>query len=404
MDVYFVAADDLEIIDIRVVFDAGSVRDGDLPGLALLTGHMLKQGAAGQDADQISAAFEDQGARFSISVNRDYATLNLRSLSEPKNLSTAIQTMADVLRYPDFPEEDLERERNRLLVAIQQRKQSPEALAKEAFYATLYSDHPYGNLPGGTEESVTQIRKADLEHFHQQHYTRMNAKLIIVGAVDRIRVEQITELLFAALPKGNQLPPIPSVSPPPVIHKYVPHPSTQTHILMGLPVLKMDSPDRIPLFIAGRILGGGMISRLFRSVREERGLAYSVYSYFQPMAQAGPFVVGAQTQIEKKEETLQILRRELSAFAEDGPTAEELEGAKKNLKGGFPLNISSNNKVADYLVWMAFYGLPPDYLDSFISRVEGTTLEQVRESFKRHIIPDDLVIVEVGSRQEDSAD
>ena len=403
VDIYFVPADDLEIVDIRVVFDAGGARDGDLPGLASLTGHMLKQGADGLSADQIGAAFEDKGARFGVSVGRDSVTVELRSLNWPETLWSVTRTMASLLQKPDFPDDALERERRRLLVAIKQREQSPAALADEAFYAALYPNHPYGTLLDGTTESVSAMRTDDLERFHRRHYTRAAAKLIVVGAVNRATVEKVAEVLFSGLPAGEALPALPPVSMPEASYEYIPYPSAQTHVLMGMPVLRMDSPDRLPLFIAGRILGGGMVSRLFRSVREERGLAYSVNSYFHPMARAGPFIIRAQTQVEKKEEMIRLLRQELSEFARQGPSEQELDDAKSNLTGGFPLNISDNAKMANYLVWMAFYGLPPDYLDSFISRVEQVTLEQVRESFRRHIVPDRLILIEVGDKGKDAA-
>jgi zinc protease len=178
---------------------------------------------------------------------------------------------------------------------------------------------------------------------------------------------------------------------------FIEHPSQQMHILMGQPGIRRGDEDYFPLYVGNHVLGGGgMISRLFAEIREKRGLSYSAYSYFSPMKQPGPFVAGLQTRADQAEEAIAVLKDNLRRFIAEGPTAEELEASKKNITGGFPLRIDSNNEILAYLAAIGIYDLPLDYLDTFNDRVEAVTIEQIRDAFARRVSPDTIVTVMVG--------
>ncbi len=174
-------------------------------------------------------------------------------------------------------------------------------------------------------------------------------------------------------------------------------PSTQTHILMGEPGVDRRDRDYFTLYVANHILGGsGFGSRIMKEIREKRGLAYSSYSYFLPMRRKGPFLMGMQTRNSKAGEALEVLRQTLKHYIEQGPTAEELEHAKKNITGGFPLKVDSNSDIAGYIAMIGFYQLPLDYLQNFNRNIEAVTLEQIRDALKRRIHPDKMLTVTVG--------
>jgi zinc protease len=154
----------------------------------------------------------------------------------------------------------------------------------------------------------------------------------------------------------------------------------------------------VPLLVGNYVLGGGGFnSRLYYEVREKRGLSYSVYSSLTPYAEAGAFQIGLQTRKDQAGQALEVVRTTLREFIEQGPTEAELEGAKQNLIGGFPLRLDSNKKILDYLAVIGFYRLPLDYLETFPRKVEAVTVEQIREAFRRRIDPDRLVTVVVGA-------
>jgi len=185
---------------------------------------------------------------------------------------------------------------------------------------------------------------------------------------------------------------------PQSIERVIEHPSAQSHVLIGQPGVARSDPDYFPLLVGNHILGGGgMTSRLYEEVRERRGLSYSVYSFFIPYQQPGPFQVGLQTRRDQAQDAVSVVRKVLSDFVTDGPTAAELDAAKQNLIGGFALRIDSNQKILGYLAVIGFYRLPLDYLDTFTTRIESVTLEQIRAAFARHVEPNRLATVVVGA-------
>lgn len=396
--VYFVSAPELPMLDIRVVFDAGSARDGNFPGLAMLTNGMLEEGAGALDADAIAERFDSLGASFSASSQRDMAIASLRSLTERSLLEPALHTFALLLSQPSFPADALERVRRQMLTGLQREEQDPGAIAERAFYRALYGEHPYGIPPTGTSESVQAMRRQDVLDFYQRYYVGRNAVIAIVGAVTRSEAERLAEMTVGQLTEGEAapaLPPVPALAMAEEVH--IDHPSTQTHVLMGEPGMRRGDPDYFPLYVGNHILGGsGLVSRISEEVREKRGLSYSSYSYFLPMRVEGPFTLGLQTRNEKTDEALTVLRQTLAQFVADGPSEEELLAAKKNITGGFPLKIDSNSDILGYIAMIGFYGLPLDYLDNFNSRVEAVTVSRIRDAFSRRVHPDRMVTVTVG--------
>jgi zinc protease len=396
--VYFVPAPELPMVDVQIVFDAGSARDDGKPGLARFTNLLLDQGAAGMDADVIAERLEDLGAQMSAEAQRDMAVLELRSLSDARYLDPAIETLAAIVRAPDFPPAALERERGRLITALQAEEQSPGDIAGKAFFAALYGDHPYASHPPGDSDSLQALARADLQDFHRRFYVARNAVVAIVGALDRARAEAVAERLLGALPEGAPAPALPAV---PALGEakriHIEYPSSQTHVLAGQAGLQRLDEDYFPLYVGNHILGGsGLVSRVSNEIREKRGLAYSAYSYFTPMRVAGPFTLGLQTRNDQAAGALAVLADTLTTFIGEGPGEAELSAAKKNITGGFPLRIASNRSIAGNLAVIGFYGLPLDYLDRFNEQVEAVSREQVRDAFLRRIDPARMVTVTVG--------
>jgi zinc protease len=403
-EVYYVHAPELPMVDMQLVFDAGSSRDAELPGLAALTSGLLEQGADGLDADAISKGFESLGAVFGSDAGYDSASVQLRSLTEVSLLADAIKNFKRVISKPDFPADALERRRARTLIGLKSKQQSPGALARDAFMKALYQSHPYAQPTEGTEESVAAIKRKDIEAFYKEYYVSNNAIVAIVGAVDRKQAEKIAEDITSGLQKGTKAKPLEKVRSLDKSNKiFIEHPSMQTHILVGQPGLNRGDPDYFPLYVGNHVLGGGgMVSRLFAEIREKRGLSYSAYSYFSPMRFEGPFIAGLQTKTGQVDEALSVLMENIESFIKDGPTEEELIASKKNITGGYPLRIDSNGKILNYVVVIGYYKLPLDYLNTFNANVEAVTIEQIKDAFKRRVKPDKLVTVMVGKPAEES--
>ncbi|MET0094447.1 MAG: pitrilysin family protein [Sedimenticola sp.] len=397
--VMFVAAPDLPMVDVRVVFDAGSARDGELPGLAVLTNALLTDGAGSWNADQLAERLEDKGIEIGAGARRDMAWASIRSLTDSAAYEVAMSTLTAVLAEPRFGAADLERNRQAMQVALRRGEQSPGTVAKKAFWKAVFGNHPYAIHSGGTRESLAAITREDIQAYHKRYYVAKNATVAIVGALDRQAAEALAERLTGKLPSGE-----PAARLPEVGHldgaalKDIAFPSSQSHILMGQPGMHRGDPDYFILYVGNHILGGsGLVSQLSEEVREKRGLSYSVYSYFSPMRKDGPFIVGAQTQNAKVGEATEVMRATVRRFIEQGPTEEELTAAKRNITGGFPLRIASNSNIVEYLAMLGFYDLPLDYLDAFVGKVEAVTREQIMDAFSRRVDPDRFVTVVVGN-------
>ena len=397
--VYFVETHELPMVKISAVFDAGSARD--VPGkfgLARLTNTMLAEGADDLDANEIAIRFENLGAEFGASSERDMGAVSLQSLSDKEFLEPALDVFTKILLAPTFPEDSLARERRRALIALQRVQQSPGELASKAFLELLYNSHPYGVFSIGTEAGLKAITRRDLLEYHRRYYVAANAVLAMVGDVSVTEAKKIAERLLGKLPSGQAPPPLPKVADlTRPIKQQLTYPSSQSHILMGEPGITRTDPDYFALYVGNYILGGGgLVSRLSKEIREKQGLSYSVYSYFSPMKERGPFTLGLQTKNAQRDQALSLMRKTLAEFVASGPTEEELQAAKKNLTGGFPLRIDSDGKILDYLALIGFYRLPLTYLEDFIPRIEAVTVERIRDAFKRRIDPERMVTVIVG--------
>jgi zinc protease len=397
-EVLYAHAPDLPMVDLRIVFDAGSARDGDRPGLAAMTANMLTEGAGGLDADTIAERIEAVGAELGTGADRDMTSASLRSLTQPETLRAALDILTRVVAAPEFPAADLERVRANTLVGLRKQEQDPGSVASRAFYRAVYGDHPYASDPDGTLESIAAITRDELVAFHRRHYTAPNATVAIVGAVDRAQAEVLAEVLTAGLPEGEPPTPLPPVADLGAgALQRIDFPSSQTHLYMGQPGMRRGDADYFPLYVGNHILGGsGLVSILMDEVRERRGLSYSAYSYFAPMAERGPLIMGLQTKNDQADEARTVMRETLERFVAQGPTQDELEAAVKNITGGFPLRIASNGKIVQYLALIGFYDLPLDYLDRFTGRVSAVTADQIRDAYRRRVHPDRLAVVMVG--------
>lgn len=396
--VYFVPVRELPMVDVKLVFDAGSARDQSLPGLARFTNSMLQEGAGIYDADAIAERIAALGAQLSSNSARDMASVKLRVLSDPKVRDRAIELLGLIVGKPNFAADAITRVRGQLLVELREEQQSPADVAARAFYANAFDDHPYSVPPSGTAQSIAAIRTSDLRRFHQRYYVGQNAVVVIVGELERAEAELLAANVVAQLPPGEPAPRLPAVLPIETpTSRSIPFPSAQAHILVGQPAISRLNDDYYALYVGNHILGGAdLVSLLFEEIRERRGLAYSVGSFITPMRAEGPYIMKLQTRSERAREAVDLMRTLLIRFVKDGPTTDQLAAAKKNITGSFPLRIDSNRNILNYVAVIGFYGLPLDYLDTFNDRIEAITVDDVRSAFARHIDPQRLVTIMVG--------
>ncbi|WP_124948760.1 M16 family metallopeptidase [Sulfuriferula thiophila] len=399
--VYFVESHDLPMLDVSVDFPAGSAFDPVAkPGLASLTHRLLDQGAGGLSDNQIASGFADVGAQLGGRLDADRAGVVLRTLSSPAEQKAALTMLARVLSQPAFAVPIVEREKMRVIAALKEAEGQPASVAARAFQSAVFINHPYAHRETGEIDSVGKLNAADLRAFYRSHYSAAGAVVALMGDITRQQADAVARQLTDALPPASAaasttIPPVPPLSAASM--RTLPFPAKQSQILIGQPGVARGAPDYYALYVGNYILGGGGFdSRLMNEVRQKRGLAYSVYSYFMPMREAGAFQIGLQTRTDQTEQALQVVRDTLADFVAKGVTEDELTQAKNNIIGGFPLRIDSNKEILEYLAVIGFYHLPLSYLDDFPQHVAEVTSAQIQAAFAQHIHPDKMVTIVVG--------
>lgn len=397
IEVYHYRVGDLPIIDASLVLDVGAAHDPEgKEGLASLAAGMANAGAGALDENGLAEEMSRIGADFHVDVDRDKTVYSVRVLSDAALRDRAVGLLATMAREPAYPEDVLARKVTQRTARLRQSLTEPETVVRRNFRSALFAGHPYGKLV--TEESLGAITRDDLVAHHRENMVRARMRLAVVGDASREDVDRIAALLTEGIPRGEPAPRIadPAARGDPD-DRTVEHPSSQSHIMIGHLGLKRNDPDYFALQLGSEILGGGMTSRLFEEVREKRGLAYSVYSYFSPTGAIGEFVMGAQTAREQAQDVRRIMVDTLARLIREGPDERELANAKESWRKGFALRLDSNRRVMAYMEVIAHYGLPLDYPDHAAREIEKIGAEDVRDALRRRVDPGALTVVIVGA-------
>ena len=360
----------------------------------------LLEGSGKLDSKTIAEGFEDRGAEVGTSSHRDMAIVSLRSLSDKQYLDPVVDLLTTVITEPSFPEKNLAREKARSLESLDHSLQQPNTVGKRQLYESLYKDHPYANHPSGTHESLKSINRDDLVNFHRQYYVASNMVIAVVGDLKLSEAQDLVKRVSEKFQKGKAAGSLPDVSPVKSVEHRIDFPSTQSHVMTAYLGIKRDDPRRLALKVGNYSLGGGGFqSRMMDEIRDKRGLSYGAYSYFLPMQETGPFISSLSTKNEKAEEAFTVSKEVIDDFLKTGPSDKELELAKKNITGGFPLTISSNKKLVSTLAAIGFYSLPVDYLDTYIDRVNALDRKEVTQAMQSVLSSANRVTVIVGEGQ-----
>ncbi|MCE2948603.1 MAG: M16 family metallopeptidase [bacterium] len=400
--VLFVESRSLPILDVAVDFRAGSAFDPpDRSGLAAMTQHLARFGAGGLTEEEIARRLGDVGAQLSGRIDVDRAGFVLRTLSTRPERTQALDVFARVVQSPDVPLPALERERARIGTNLREEATRPGIIASRLFFAAAYGSHPYAARPLGDADGVRALTRETVVDFRRRFYSGVSAVVSIVGDVSRAEAGEIARQVAGGLPTGSVRPPLPPVASLAAGQvRRVPHPSLQSHILIGTPAASRSDPDFFALLVGNHVLGGsGFSSRLVAEVREKRGFAYSVFSSIQPWLDRGPFQISLQTRKDQTDEALAVVRSVLFEFLSKGPTDAEMNSARRNLVSGFPLRIDTNRELLDQVSMIGFHDLPVDWLSQWPKLVERVTREDVVRAFQR-LDPQRLVTVVVGAGDE----
>jgi zinc protease len=407
---YLVQTKALPMVDIEVSIDAGDRYDPNgKSGLADMTAALMNYGVRDGKAvlteAQIADEIADLGANIGLSVSGERAILRIRSLSRKDLRDRAVQLAAAMLSAPSYDPNIIEREKKRTLTSLLEAETKPEFVLEKRFKKSIYGSYPLAETP--SVKSVSSIGSADLKQFHKQFYRGDRMIVSIVGDVDRAQANEILQGLLMRVPEsGAPIAKLPELAKSPVepLDKreiQIPFDSQQAHIAMGMTAVARNNPDYFPLLVGNYILGGGgFVSRLMSEVREKRGLAYSVFSYFAPGQENGIFQAGLQTKNDQASLALEVMSSTIAKFIADGPTQAELLAAKSNLVNGYPLRIDNNRKLLDNVSSIAWNNLPLDTMETWTKQVETVSLEQVTNAFQKYLAMDRMKIVVLGAKNK----
>lgn len=394
LSAWIVSDDSLPLLTVEMSWQGGTAGEAQ-PGLTMLMARLMNEGAGEMDGQSFQKALGDKAISLSFDAGHDYVTAQLRCLSRYRAACFALLRLA--LHQPRFDDDAIARMKAEQNAALRSAQQSPRGLASEAFQKLAYPNHNYGRSKNGTGDSLAAITRADIAARHKAVYARDNLKLVMVGDISRAEARRFMRDMFAALPAKSSVPPhaaITATAGPTT--KHIARAGPQTTLLFGHQGIGYEHELFFPAFVMNSILGGsGFSSRLTEEVREARGLAYSVYSYWSVSRHGASWRGAVATDNGATQEALDVIRAEMVRMAEDGVSKTRLDAAKTYLTGAYALRFDSGKKIAGQLIGLQEMGRPISYLRARNAAIEAVTQDDIKRAAAL-LQPDALLVVSVG--------
>lgn len=384
IEAWFVQDATVPLVSMEYAFVGGAAQDpAAKPGVSNMLANLLDEGAGDLDSSTFHDRLERRAIQMTFSTSRDYLRGSLRMLREDRDQAFDLLQLA--LGAPRFDSEPVERIRSQIGSELRRDSTTPTTLAGNAFWQLAYGDHPYGRPSNGTLESLPTIQVDDLRTYQRKVIARDKLKIAVVGDIDAAALGKLLDRTFGGLAAKADLTAVPTIAaatPPKRVQ--VPLDVPQTVIVFGGPGLLRSDPDFMPAYVVNHILGGGALSsRLYKEVREKRGLVYSVYESLVWMNQSGVFVGSTATRADRAAETAATVDAEIRGMAEEGPSQQELDEAKSYLKGSQMLALDTSAKIASVMVQYQLDNLGIDYLDRRGALIDAVTLDDARRAARR---------------------
>jgi zinc protease len=400
--VFLVERHKVPLVQALVVFRGGAAVDPqNRPGLANLTASLLERGAGSRSALEISDIADYLGANLSAGAGWDSTTVGVNVPSA--RLEPGLALLSDLVLNPRFPAPEVERVRSELLTEILQWRDDPEQIASVAFSKSVFPGHPYSRDLQGDAASVRAITREEILRFHAERYVPGSAAIVVAGDAVAGSLVPLLEGTFgkwkaAGGAPAAAIPPARQVGKRRVVLVDKPD-APQSQIVIGRVGPARSTPDFFPLIVTNTILGGSFTSRLNHNLRETKGYTYGASSQFDFRLSTGPFIAEAAVQTDKTGAALTEFFKELEGIRSQVPT-EELERARNYTTRRFPAAFETAGQLAGRIRDQFVYGLPEDYFDTYVARIEAVTAADVQRVARTWIDPAATVVVIVGDRKK----
>ncbi len=397
IEAWLVSEDAVPIVALEALFHAGSHLDPeDKPGLAEMTVNLLGEGAGDLDSQAFAARLRDLNVSLSISAGRDTVQVRMRTLSE--NVEEAFNLVRLALTQPRFDAADIERVRAQSLASLASDEEDPDTIAYRTFFSDVFAGHPYATSPSGTPESIGAITVEDMRGYAARAFARDNLSIAVVGDISAEDLAPLIDKAFGDLPETTDRQDATAAAPLVPGVTLIERDNPQSVVVFGMDGMLRSDEDFIPAYVMNYVLGGGsFVSRMFKEVREERGLVYTVYTSLYPLAHGGLLMGYLASGNATAGEALDVARAQIADVAQNGITAEELDAAKTYLTGSYALRFDSSRAIAGQLAAIQFEGLGLDYVETRNSLVEAVTLDDINRAANRLLKPAAMRIVAVGA-------
>jgi len=399
LKVFFVRDTSLPRVSLTLLIKTGTMQEGPKAGLNALTAYLLEQGTQTRDAMKVADDFGLLGSSLDVSPGADTTTLYADSLTTGADF--LLDLFADVAMNPAFKDGEIGRIRSQMLAGLQKKIDNPSSYADDEMDKFLFGSHPYGRDINGTPEALRTVTKQDIIKHYLTFYRPNNASLAVVGNFNEAYEKRVQDA-FAKW--TNRTIPHVSVEAPPAyegvkVKLIVKKGLQQTQIRIGQMGIARSDEKYLPLRLGNEILGGSFASRLNQRVRDDLGLTYSIYSYFDVRKEPGSFEISTFTKNETAGKTLDEALAVVNEYVASGAKENEITAGRNQLIGQFPRAIETADRLAYNLLALDFYGIPVDYLTDFNKNVSAIRLKESNEAIQKTLTPGKFKVVVYGDEK-----
>jgi predicted Zn-dependent peptidase len=399
--VYLLEDYELPLITIKVLIKTGCLYDEkDKSGTANLVARLLRTGGTEKyPIELLDEKLEFIAAELNTSCNYEEIQITFSFLS--RDLEMCLEILKEVLFAPRFPDDKLEKEKSRILEVIRRENDSPDAIAEREFRKLVYPSHPYGKSVYGTQESVQRLNVSDIKQYHQDYFSPSNIIVGITGRFDKSLPGFIKELFEPISSRDIKHPESTSLQRDyPKSINLIPKEVNQAVIRLGHLGIERLNPDFFNVIMMNAILGGTSVSRLYDQIREQRGLAYGIFSYFVMPKNIGMFIVDTSTKNESVHQVVSLILSEIKRIKEELVKESELANTKDAILNGFVFRFENPVTILEQYIFIEHIGLPEDYLETYRDNIMKVSREDIRRVAQKYLQEEDYILLVVGDSKK----